>query len=60
MKQDIILTGDSAGANLCLALIRYLDELGTLETIPNWGMPAGIFLNSVSPCHETSKARTAN
>ncbi|KAH8722917.1 Alpha/Beta hydrolase protein [Phaeosphaeriaceae sp. PMI808] len=32
---DIVLSGDSAGSNLCIALLRYISEYGTELSIPN-------------------------
>lgn len=41
-----MLTGDSAGANACLALTRYLDELS--QNGSDWGLPGSLCLHSVS------------
>lgn len=41
-----MLTGDSAGANACLALTRYLDALKQHGF--NWGLPNSLALHCVS------------
>ncbi len=40
--------GDSAGANLCLALARYLNDLKLAEKGEDLGQPGGMILFSVS------------
>lgn len=40
--------GDSAGAHLCLALARYLNDLKLAEKGEDLGQPGGMFLFSVS------------
>jgi acetyl esterase/lipase len=35
LPKDIVLSGDSAGANLCIALLRYIKDYGTELNIPN-------------------------
>lgn len=45
--QNIVLQGDSAGGNLCLALARYLADLKR-ERGKDLGQPGGMLLFSVS------------
>lgn len=44
--QNVMLTGDSAGANACLGLTRYLDALRQHGF--DWGLPNGLALHCVS------------
>ncbi|BEJ00056.1 hypothetical protein CcaverHIS631_0410980 [Cutaneotrichosporon cavernicola] len=41
--RNIVMTGDSAGANACLALTRYLDALRGVGF--DWGLPRGLALH---------------
>lgn len=44
--ENITLMGDSAGANLCLALARYLNDLKLAEKGEDLGQPGGMILFS--------------
>jgi hypothetical protein len=47
LRQNIVVTGSSAGGHATLTLVRYLDEL-LQQGWDKWGMPAGFYASAVS------------